>query len=258
MSEETSKNPPSGSTVSMVTKRKPAWARGQWSQDEDTSLLETVKAHGESWSIVSQHVLSRSRNQCKERYLQYLKPDLCHDPITPEEGKIIEDLVSQMGHRWTEIARRLPGRSRNAVKSWMNANTDPRRRVDAQSEKSIDDNRWRLPGIRPSSSPYLRPLSSSPGPSAAPPMMTDPSVSSCDSGYGSLVGHSSNLVDVEQDFRLSSYHTLLFPCSQVEKWPNREGPVNSRLPVCLGVDEAMKLRLNGVTRVPTGVGYIKL
>ena len=70
----------------------------------------------------------RSPKQCRERYHQNLKPTLNHEPISPEEGEIIEQLVQDMGKRWGEIARRLGNRSDNAVKNWWNGSMNRRKR----------------------------------------------------------------------------------------------------------------------------------
>lgn len=112
--------------------------RGPWSQLEDRSLLELVQSQGaHNWVRISQFIHTRSPKQCRERYHQNLKPSLCHDPITPEEGEIIERLVSEMGKRWAEIARRLPGRSDNAVKNWWNGGMNRRRRIVVRREGSV-------------------------------------------------------------------------------------------------------------------------
>lgn len=104
--------------------------RGPWSQHEDATLLSLVQVHGpHNWVRISQLVTSRSPKQCRERYHQNLKPTLNHDPITPEEGVVIERLVAEMGKRWAEIARRLHGRSDNAVKNWWNGGMNRRRRM---------------------------------------------------------------------------------------------------------------------------------
>ena len=79
---------------------------------------------------------TRSPKQCRERFHQNLKPSLNHDPITPEEGAVIEKLVGEMGKRWAEIARRLRGRSDNAVKNWWNGGMNRRRRIVVRREGS--------------------------------------------------------------------------------------------------------------------------
>ena len=109
--------------------------RGPWSQSEDQYLLQLVHSQGaHNWVRISQHIQTRSPKQCRERFHQNLKPSLNHDPITPDEGEIIERLVGEMGKRWAEIARRLRGRSDNAVKNWWNGGMNRRHRVVARRE----------------------------------------------------------------------------------------------------------------------------
>ncbi|KZF24996.1 hypothetical protein L228DRAFT_59889 [Xylona heveae TC161] len=104
--------------------------RGPWSQQEDAYLLQLVHSQGaHNWVRISHLIGSRSPKQCRERYHQNLKPTLNHNPITPEEGIVIERLVGEMGKRWAEIARRLCGRSDNAVKNWWNGGMNRRRRL---------------------------------------------------------------------------------------------------------------------------------
>lgn len=104
--------------------------RGPWSQEEDDRLLRLVNTQGAHYWVRISHMLgTRSPKQCRERFHQNLKPSLNHKPITPEEGLLIERLVGEMGKRWAEIARRLHGRSDNAVKNWWNGGMNRRRRL---------------------------------------------------------------------------------------------------------------------------------
>ncbi|KAI4151359.1 MAG: hypothetical protein LQ341_000921 [Variospora aurantia] len=109
--------------------------RGPWSQGEDAYLLHLVQNQGaHNWVRISHLIGSRSPKQCRERFHQNLKPSLNHEPITPDEGELIERLVGEMGKRWAEIARRLHGRSDNAVKNWWNGGMNRRRRIVVRRE----------------------------------------------------------------------------------------------------------------------------
>jgi Myb-like DNA-binding protein FlbD len=108
-----------------------AHRRGPWSQAEDAYLMTLVQTQGPlNWVRIAQTLGSRTPKQCRERYHQNLKPTLNHDPITAEEGLQIERLVHEIGKRWAEIARRLNGRSDNAVKNWWNGSQNRRKRLD--------------------------------------------------------------------------------------------------------------------------------
>ncbi len=139
--------------------------RGPWSTGEDGYLLQLVQTQGaHNWVRISQMIGSRSPKQCRERFHQNLKPSLNHDPITPEEGAIIERLVGEMGKRWAEIARRLRGRSDNAVKNWWNGGMNRRRRIVVRREGSshsgqgFDEKTQKLSYARPIYNALPRPV----------------------------------------------------------------------------------------------------
>ncbi|KAI9367864.1 Homeodomain-like protein [Aspergillus egyptiacus] len=118
----------------------PTHRRGPWVPDEDALLLRLVREQGpNNWVRISQHMHFRSPKQCRERFHQNLKPTLNREPISAEEGLMIERMVAEMGKCWAEIARRLGNRSDNAVKNWWNGSMNRKRR-----------------GLQNSSSPHSR------------------------------------------------------------------------------------------------------
>ncbi|KAH7084338.1 hypothetical protein FB567DRAFT_79905 [Paraphoma chrysanthemicola] len=158
-----------------------AHRRGPWSQHEDQWLVNLVARNGpHNWVRISQEIGSRSPKQCRERYHQNLKPTLNHDPITPEEGEMIEKMVAEMGKRWAEIARRLKGRSDNAVKNWWNGGQNRRKRnPDRPDQRSHDhmhpsQTGYHYPpgphGMSHHEEPHLQSYHNSRRPSLNPPM----------------------------------------------------------------------------------------
>lgn len=128
--------------------------RGPWLPEEDATLLHLVRTQGpNNWVRISQHMQHRSPKQCRERYHQNLKSSLNHEPITTQEGEMIEQLVQEMGKRWAEIARRLGNRSDNAVKNWWNGSMNRRKRSTVQQPSSSKGVGFRSQPIPASASP---------------------------------------------------------------------------------------------------------
>lgn len=143
--------------------------RGPWVPEEDQLLVQLVREQGpNNWVRISQHMHYRSPKQCRERFHQNLKPSLNREPISADEGLMIERMVNDMGKRWAEIARRLGNRSDNAVKNWWNGSMNRKRRGLSSSTtpftRTSYSGRVEAPYPRASTlaSPISRPRFSSP------------------------------------------------------------------------------------------------
>ncbi|XP_057863089.2 MYB-like transcription factor EOBII [Cryptomeria japonica] len=94
--------------------------RGTWMIGEDIQLINYITLHGEGrWNFLAKASgLRRSGKSCRLRWVNYLRPDLKRGQITPEEERLIIDLQSRWGNRWSRIARHLPGRTDNEIKNY--------------------------------------------------------------------------------------------------------------------------------------------
>lgn len=101
--------------------------KGSWTPEEDATLMEIVAEDGsENWTSVSHKMWARGRHrrigkQCRERWFNHLDPKVKKGPWTPDEDRVIVELHTAWGNRWTKIAHHLVGRPANAIKNHWNS-----------------------------------------------------------------------------------------------------------------------------------------
>jgi len=81
-------------------------------------VVELVDKYGpKRWTQISKHLQGRTGKQCRERWHNHLNPCIDKSAWTEEEDHKILILHKQMGNRWAEIAKYLPGRYVKCLKS---------------------------------------------------------------------------------------------------------------------------------------------
>jgi len=91
--------------------------RNPWKPIEDAKLLELVRTYGECWAMISSKMGDRTGKQIRDRYLNILRPNLKKGEWTPPEDALLVNLYYQIGHKWSLIAKYMPGRSEAQVKN---------------------------------------------------------------------------------------------------------------------------------------------
>ncbi|WOL16525.1 Myb-related protein [Canna indica] len=96
--------------------------KGPWTVEEDKKLISFILTNGQCcWRAVPKLAgLLRCGKSCRLRWTNYLRPDLKRGLLSEDEEKIVIDLHSKLGNRWSKIASNLPGRTNNEIKNHLN------------------------------------------------------------------------------------------------------------------------------------------
>jgi hypothetical protein len=89
--------------------------------EDDTivAMVEAFKTAGvrPNWHEIARYVPGHTNKQVRGRYADHLRPDLVKCPYSNDEKKVALDGYRELGTAWSEISKRLPGRTGNSVKN---------------------------------------------------------------------------------------------------------------------------------------------
>ncbi|KAJ8773874.1 hypothetical protein K2173_009305 [Erythroxylum novogranatense] len=96
--------------------------KGPWMPEEDEKLVDYISSNGHgNWKQLPKLAgLNRCGKSCRLRWTNYLRPDIKRGTFTDEEERVIINLHSVIGNKWSRIAAHLPGRTDNEIKNFWN------------------------------------------------------------------------------------------------------------------------------------------
>lgn len=86
-------------------------AQPKFSKEQDIRLINLVNLIGEQWNLIARTFKNKSAKQCKNRWINYLSPNVNKEPWTEEEDELLKSLVQTHGQLWKKISSFFNGRS---------------------------------------------------------------------------------------------------------------------------------------------------
>lgn len=93
-------------------------SRKKFTPEEDNELIKQAKIFGaRKWDLIAKYIPNRTAKQCRDRYKNYLSPNIFHGEWSNEEDLIILEKIKEIGPQWSTIASILRNRTSNSVKN---------------------------------------------------------------------------------------------------------------------------------------------
>lgn len=114
-------------------------SRAKFSEEEDKKIVATVMLQGpKAWRKIAEKLPGRTARQIRERWMNYLCPDVNHSPWTKEEEELILSKVAELGKQWSKIAKFFPGRTDVTIKNRYMKLMRNERRKERKLERELE------------------------------------------------------------------------------------------------------------------------
>jgi len=112
--------------------------RRKWSQEEDEDLIKLIKKYGtKNWRVVASHLKDRLPKQCRERFINHLDPAIVKGKLTDAEWNVVLESHEELGNKWSEISKLLPGRTPNQIKNHWHAMARREQKVRVKGKRKF-------------------------------------------------------------------------------------------------------------------------
>jgi len=119
----------------------------KWTESDDLAMTDYVNTypsvHKVKWpEVATQLNNGKNGKQCRERWHTHLDPSIRKGKWDENELATLLEAHDTLGTRWTEIIKRLPGRSANDAKNTLHS-------LKRKTEKIFDKEAMKAPKLNP-------------------------------------------------------------------------------------------------------------
>ena len=117
---------------------RPGVVKIKFTPQEDqrlTSLYYSVQPT--NWNVIALFMPNRTPRQCRDRWKNYLNPQLRNDPWTPEEDRLLCEKYKLYGSKWGKIAPFFVNRSDNSCRNRWQLLDRKSKRLEKMSAKRM-------------------------------------------------------------------------------------------------------------------------
>ena len=136
--------PPLITQLIKIPRRKPPQGiRHKFTKEEDEKLKELVSKYGDlNWTAISEKMPNRSPRQCRERYKNYLQPNLNTEEWSLAEEELLKAKYAEYGPKWAKISSFFTNRADVNIKNhWVQMNVRQKRQESQTIELAQDSTR---------------------------------------------------------------------------------------------------------------------
>lgn len=108
---------------------RPGLKKGSWTPEEDIKIKAGVETYGKKWFLIAKKLFTnRNAKQIRDRYINYLDPNIKTGKFCLEEDQKIIQLFDKYGNKWSIIQQHISDRSADAIKNRYNSSLRKKRK----------------------------------------------------------------------------------------------------------------------------------